>query len=147
MSDLAWWAGVMAVSLALTAASAYLVPWIESALGALTAKRSTRTARGRAAREARIRSLAASAEARMDARYEVLRHLLVGIMFVTYAFGLLLLAFLAGSGQSATVLRYIPLIFAAIFTPLGTRYLMQAATLHHELREARSLSPPGRGPG
>jgi hypothetical protein len=149
MSDLAWWAGVMAVSLALTAASAYLVPWIESALGALTAKRSTRTARGRAAREARIRSLAASAEARMDARYEVLRHLLVGIMFVTYAFGLLLLAFLAGSGRAATgisaLVRYVPLVFAAVFTPLGTRYLMQAATLHHELREARdSLSPLAR---
>jgi hypothetical protein len=141
MSDLSWWAGVIAVSLALTAASAYLVPWIESALGVLIAKRATRTERARAPREARIRELAASAEARMDARYEVLRHLLVGIMFITYAFGLALLASLAGSGRGATaasgLLQYIPLVFAAIFMPLGTRYLIHAATLHHELRASR----------
>jgi hypothetical protein len=38
MSAVAWWASVMVVSLVLTAASAYLMPWIERSLGPLTEK-------------------------------------------------------------------------------------------------------------
>jgi hypothetical protein len=140
MTNLRWWVSVMVVALVLTVASAYLVPWIEGALGPLTAGLSTRTERQRQAREARIQELAQSAEARAAARYEILRHLLVGIMFITYAFGLVLLSSLASPravSDATALLGLLPLVFAAVCMPVGTRYLTHAAALHHELRAAR----------
>ena len=146
MSSVQWWVSVMVVSLALTAASAYLVPWIERALGALTAKGAARNERLLRARQARIAELAGSAEARMAARYEVLRHLLVGVMFITYAFGLVLLSSssspFGGLGRAvpgaSAVAGYLALLFSAICMPVGTRYLTHAAALHHELRAAET---------
>ena len=141
MGTVKWWVSVMVVALALTVASAYLVPWIETTLGLATTRLATRSEQSRRARQDRIFELAASAEARMAARYEILRHLLVGIMFLSYAFGLVLLSIpLRGSVRSIldplALLGMLPLLFAAICMPVGTRYLIQAATLHHELRAA-----------
>jgi hypothetical protein len=146
MSAVEWWASVMAASFALTVASAYLMPWIERSLGPLTEKGAARSERLRRARKDRIAELARSAEARLAARYEVLRHLLVGIMFITYAFGLVLLSSssspFGGLGRAvpgaSTVVGSLALLFAAICMPVGTRYLTHAAALHQELRAAES---------
>jgi hypothetical protein len=153
MKSVEWWVSVMAVALALTVASAYLVPWIETTLGLVSTRRATRNERMRRARQERILELAQSAEARMVARYEVLRHLLVGIMFISYAFGLVLLS--SSSSPFGSLGRVVPgastlvgslsLLFAAICMPVGTRYLTHAATLHHELRAA-TASASGPGP-
>jgi hypothetical protein len=121
MSAVEWWASVMVASFALTVASAHLTPWIERSLGPLTEKGAARSERWRRARNDRIAELARSAEARLAARYEVLRHLLVGIMFITYAFGLVLLSSSSPFGGLAraapgasTVIGSLALLLAAI---------------------------------
>jgi hypothetical protein len=91
----------------------------------LTEKGAARSERLRRARKDRIAELARSAEARLVARYEVLRHLLVGIMFITYAFGLVLLSSSAnpfgGLGRAvpgaSTVIGSLTLLFGPSACP------------------------------